>query len=294
MPEGGIQQKDPGEILTFEEIIKIVQYSVSTGIDKIRITGGEPLVRRNLPELLHLLSAVPGIKDLSLTTNGVLLQKFTKKIKQAGLKRINISVDTLDSQKFREITRSGDLGDVIEGIDAAISQGFFIKLNVVIMRGVNDNEILEFTRFARDKGVILRFIEFMPMLNNYRSIEKLYISCDQIKERLEVLGELKPVSIELGNGPAEYYNIGGTGVVGFISPMSCKFCSSCNRLRLTADGLLMPCLVSNHKIDLKEPLRDNREKELIGLIRGAACLKPEGHNLGLFCPDQYAMSQIGG
>lgn len=296
MPESGILQKEPQEILTFEEIARIVEMSVALGINKIKVTGGEPLVRRNLTELLELLSSIEGLKDLSLTTNGALLKNHCRGLKKAGLGRLNISIDTLESRKFRYITKTENLEDVLEGIDAAISEGFFIKLNVVIMKGLNDNEILDFARFAKSRGIIARFIELMPMVNNGKFNRELYVSCNEIKERLAALGSLKPqASRGLGSGPAEYYEIEEEGVtVGFISPISCKFCLKCNRLRLTSDGVVMPCLAGSEGFNLKRPLREGRHEEALNLIRKAVSLKPQGHDLTADSLKQYFMSQIGG
>lgn len=296
MPEYGILQKAPGEILGFEEITRIAKLAIGIGINKIKITGGEPLVRRDLPRLLQLLFSITGLKDLSLTTNGILLQKYTKQLKTIGLKRLNISIDTLDDQKFKYITRFGKLQDVLRGIDAALKENFLVKLNVVIMRGLNDNEILSFVRFARERQIIVRFIELMPMANNSAVSQDLYISCDEVKDRLRALGSLKAVSIEnYGSGPAQYYKIEEASlIVGFIGPISGRFCFDCNRLRLTSDGLLMPCLCSEACLDLKRPLREGREKEILGLIRKAIFLKPAEHNFGFSFPRQCLMSEIGG
>lgn len=297
MPEYGILQKDPQEILTFEEITKVVQLSISAGINKVRITGGEPLVRRNLPRLLRLLFSVPGLEDLSLTTNGILLKKYVQELKTVGLKKMNISLDTLDGQKFKLITRLGRLEDVLEGIDLALAEGFFIKLNVVILKGLNDGEILSFAKFAEERKVILRFIELMPTVDNRIADGDLYISCAQIQSRLSTLGRLKALSLKFGNGPARYYKIEGRSlIVGFISPMSSKFCFNCNRLRLTADGLLIPCLGNPAGFDLKGLLRQNqnREEGVLRLIKKAVLLKPEGHNFSVSSLKQCLMSQIGG
>ncbi len=296
MPEYNFLQKAPYEILTFEEIIRIAKLCIGLGINKIKITGGEPLVRKSLPRLLELLSSLNGLKDLSLTTNGMLLENYAPQLKIAGLKRINISMDTLDSQKFKRITRFGRLQDVLKGIDAALKEDFFIKLNVVIMAGLNDDEILDFVDFAKTRQIILRFIELMPMLNCISVNDGLYMSCNEIKDRLKALGNLRAIACEtFGNGPAQYYNIEETPIiVGFISPISCEFCFYCNRLRLTSDGLLMPCLAGRQGFDLKGPLRENREEEVLNLIKKAVLLKPQGHNLVFSSNREYLMSQIGG
>lgn len=296
MPEEGVAQKAASEILSFEEIIQIVRVCSTIGVSKIKISGGEPLVRKGCPELLESLISLPNIKDVSLTTNGVLVKKYIKELKNAGLKRMNISLDTLDARKFRRIAGQGELADVLSGIDAAIEDGFFVKLNVVMMKGINDNEIMEFTEFARKKKIVIRFIELMPMIDNRLLNRDFYMSCEAVKNRLQSLSSLRPVYARpFGNGPAQYFKMEDISlVVGFISPISCKFCSSCNRIRLTSAGMLMPCLASSDGFDLKGPLRQNKEEEVAALITEAIQLKPPEHNFGLSFPRQYLMSQIGG
>lgn len=297
MPQDGIAQKAPSEILSFEEIIRITKLCTSIGIGKIKISGGEPLVRKGLPQLLKSLINLPNIKDVSLTTNGMLVKKYIKGLKNSGLKKMNISMDTLDAQKFRRITRTGKLIDVLNGIDAAIEEGFFVKLNVVMMKGINDDEILKFAKFAQEKQIIVRFIELMPMTDNRLLSRSFYMSCEEIKNKLEVLGSLKPIDTEVfGNGPARYYKIEGfLVIVGFISPLSCKFCLHCNRLRLTSGGILMPCLASQEGVDLKDPLRKNQpEEEILSLIKKAILFKPPEHNFTSSFPRRHLMSQIGG
>jgi len=297
MPQDGILQKEPSQILTFEETSEVIRLAISAGINKIKVTGGEPLVRKDLTQLLESLSSLPGLRDLSLTTNGILLAKYAPGLKRAGLKRINISIDSLSEQKFQRITRGGLLLDVLNGIDAALKEVFFIKLNVVIMKGINDDEILDFVQFGQERKVIVRFIEFMSISENSISGQDLYISSDEIKERLGVLGRIRPVENNgFGSGPAQYYKIEDTSVIiGFISPISCKFCFSCSRLRLTADGLLRPCLVSEEAFDLKEPLRQNDDSKVLDLIKKAAIYKPQGHSIGVSGQSQsIIMSRIGG
>lgn len=295
MPQTGVLQKAPAEILTFEEITRIVKIAIDLGIDKFKITGGEPLVRRELPRLLHLISSLSGLKDLSLTTNGMLLAKYSKELKAAGLKKINISIDTLDNQKFTQIAKFGNLDNVLAGIDAALTDNFFIKLNVVVMKGINDGELFDFVNFSKGRKIIVRFIELMPMARNSILNKDLYTPCEEIKQRLAALGSLRRLGAKFGNGPAQYYKIEGTSsIIGFISPMSCKFCFRCNRLRLTADGLLKPCLTSQGNLDLKRPLREGRKEEVAGLIQLATLIKPQGHCLNFDSQSQYLMSEIGG
>jgi cyclic pyranopterin phosphate synthase len=295
MPEHGIFQKPPREILTFEEIAAIVKFAVGLGISKIKITGGEPLMRRGLSRLFSMLFSIPGLEDISLTTNGVLLERYAKELKATGLKKINISIDTLKQGSFERITRFGCLERVLRGIEAALEQKFLVKLNVVVLRGINDDEILDFAIFAQEKNVTLRFIELMPMAQSLKNSQDLFVSCAEIKENLELLGALSPINANLGNGPAQYYKVEGTSlIVGFISPISCKFCSSCNRVRLTSTGMLMPCLASSDGFNLKGPLRQNKEEDILVLLNKAILAKPPEHDFILSFPRQYLMSQIGG
>ncbi len=296
MPQDGVVHKAASEILSFEEIIRVARVCTAIGVSKVKISGGEPLVRNGCFELLESLISLPGIKDVSLTTNGVLVKKYIKELKNAGLKRMNISIDTLDALKFRRIAGQGELADVLGGIDAAIEDGFFVKLNVVMMKGINDNEILEFAKFAREKKLVIRFIELMPMVDNRQLSRDFYMSCEAVKNRLQSLGSLKPVYAKsFGNGPAQYFEMEGISlVVGFISPISCRFCSNCNRIRLTSAGKLMPCLASGEGFDLKSPLRRNNEEERLAMIRRSVISKPAEHDFILTFPRQYLMSQIGG
>jgi GTP 3',8-cyclase len=296
MPQGDVVHKAASEILSFEEIMRVVRVCTAIGISKIKISGGEPLVRKGIFELLESLISPPNIKDVSLTTNGVLVKKYIKELKSTGLKKMNISIDTLDALKFKRITGLGELTDVLNGIDAAIENGFFVKLNVVMMKGINDNEIMEFAEFARKKKLVIRFIELMPMIDNRLLSKDFYMSCAAVKNRLQSLGSLKPVYARpFGNGPAQYFKIGDLSlVVGFINPISCKFCSSCNRIRLTSSGMLMPCLASNDGFDLKGPLRRNKEEDLLTLFNKAILAKPSEHDFILSSPRQYLMSQVGG
>lgn len=296
MPQDGVVHKAASEILSFEEILRVVRVCATIGVSKIKISGGEPLVRKGVFKLLESIISLPGIKDVSLTTNGVLVKKYIKELKNAGLKRMNISVDTLDARKFRRIAGPGELADVLSGIDAAIEEGFFVKLNVVMMKGINDDEILEFAKFALEKKLVVRFIELMPMIDNRLLSRDFYMSCEAVKDRLQDLGRLTPVYAKsFGNGPAEYFKTGDLSLVaGFISPISCKFCSSCNRIRMTSAGMLMPCLASSDGFDLKGPLRQNKEEDILVLLNKAILGKPPEHDFVLSFPRQYLMSQIGG
>ncbi|MCM8798311.1 MAG: GTP 3',8-cyclase MoaA [Candidatus Omnitrophica bacterium] len=296
MPADGIAQKLPEEILTFEEIVALVKIAISLGIDKIKITGGEPLLRRDISKLFSLLSSIKGIKDLSLTTNGIRLKRYVKELKIFGLKKINISLDTLNPERFKFISRQGLIEDVLEGIEVSLREGFFVKLNVVVLRGINDDEISDFIRFADEKNLVVRFIELMPMGCSEKIYKDLFVSSGEVKEVItRMFGLLKPLGTNLGNGPAEYFRIGDTMlIVGFISSMSHKFCLHCNRLRLTADGLLMPCLTSRIGIDIKRPLRENKEAEVLACFKKAIYSKPESHQLDFSSVCPRLMAQIGG
>ncbi len=303
MPEHGISHKNPDEILTFEEIKRAVSFVTKLGVDKIRLTGGEPLIRKDFPALVGSISSISGVKDLAMTTNGLFLEKFAHSLKSAGLKRVNISLDTLKEETFKEITRGGNLKEVLSGIEAALKENIFIKINVVIVKSLNNDEVLDFVDFFARRNVIVRFIEFMPIGSS--TLDKGYISCEQIKKELLKLGRLIPVNNIQGNGPAKYYRIINTPIiVGFITPLSFKFCSECNRLRLTSDGVLLPCLCSREGLDIKGLLRKGFDEEaILKFIREAVFLKPKEHIMEVPCaytscscssPGRYAMSEIGG
>jgi cyclic pyranopterin phosphate synthase len=252
------------------------------GINKIRLTGGEPLVRAELPKLIRMLSQMEGIDEVSLTTNGILLKKYALELKSAGLSRINISLDTLKADRFRYITRCGELEDVLAGIEAArVTSLHPIKINMVVMRGINDDEILDFANMTYREGWHVRFIELMP----FTSVTE-FVPSSEIRRRIASLGTLlkadgRRLSAISGNGPARYYRLPrAEGTIGFISPISEPFCFSCNRMRLTCDGKLCPCLWEDDEIDLKEPLRSDASiQEMKHLILKAVASKPEHHRL---------------
>jgi len=299
MSPEGVPWMPHSEILSYEEISTVVQIAAELGINKVRLTGGEPLVRAELPELVRMLSEVKGIDDISLTTNGTLLKKYALELKQAGLKRVNISLDTFKSDRFRYITRCGELSDVLDGIDAAMNADLHpVKINMVVMRGINDDEVLDFARMTYKHGWHVRFIECMP----FTEIAEV-VPSDELQQRIMSVGSLtKAESYQLpaisGNGPARYYRLpGARGTIGFISPITEPFCADCNRLRLTSNGRLCPCLLSDEGVDLKQPLRNEvSSHEIKRLILKAVALKPERHHL---CEDvpisiKRRMSQAGG
>lgn len=294
MPAEGIQLLSHNDILSYEEINRVAKAAAELGIDKVRLTGGEPLVRSNVSSLISMLAGIEGIKDISLTTNGVLLEQNAHALKEAGLKRVNISLDSLNVDRYNTITRFGRLDDVLRGINAAHKEGLNpIKINVVVIGGINDDEVLDFARLTIEKGWHVRFIEYMRFNEANEKFKLIPIS--EIKKRVEVLGKLESVVPE-GGGPAKYYRFrGAAGTVGFIGPVTEHFCKDCNRLRLTAGGKLRPCLFSEDEVDLREPLRQGAsDDDLKLLIREAVLCKPAGHELesGITC--DRVMSQIGG
>ncbi len=295
MPPEGVPQMPHSEVLSYEEIQCIVRAAVGLGVNKIRLTGGEPLVRAELPKLVKMLSQVEGIRELSLTTNGTLLRNHARELRQAGLSRLNVSLDTLKADKFRYITRLGDLKNVLEGIQAAKEAGFCpVKINTVVMRGINDDETLDFARMTYGEGWHVRFIELMPFKGAAECIPSM-----ELRQHISVLGKLEPHESITGNGPARYYRLAGArGIIGFISPITeTSFCHRCNRIRLTPDGRLRPCLLGEDEIDLKGPLRNCAStEELKHLILKAIASKPEHHHLegGHGVPVKRKMSQIGG
>jgi len=295
MPAEGINLLSHEDVLSYEEIYQVATAAAELGIKKVRITGGEPLVRIDLSSLIRMLAQIDAIDDIALTTNGILLAQYADELKAAGLRRVNISLDTLKPDKFRLITRGGDLDGVLEGIEAAGTAGLNpIKINVVVMAGSNDNELTDFARKTVDEGWNVRFIEHMPF--NSEMASSSFVSVNEIRERLASLGELEPCTFK-GNGPAKYYRLPqAKGTIGFITPVSEHFCFHCNRLRLTADGRLRPCLLSEQEIDLRQPLRQGiSAEELKKLIKRAVESKPRKHKLAEgMVPRNRPFSQVGG
>jgi cyclic pyranopterin phosphate synthase len=296
MPPEGVNLMPHSNILTYEEIYKVAQAAAELGITKVRVTGGEPLVRLGLPELIPMLASIPQIDDVSLTTNGILLAKYAAKLKAAGLQRVNISLDTLDAAKFRTISRGGNLDDVLKGMEAARAAGLSpIKINMVVMAGTNEDEIVDFGNKTITDGWHVRFIECMPFGKTEN--EAVFVPVSKIKRELKALGKLEPCAVHKGNGPAQYFRFpGASGTVGFITPVSEHFCFGCNRLRLTADGKLRLCLLHEEEIDLRERLRNGMTaEELKKLIKEAVASKPLRHNLaGGQVPRGRPFSQVGG
>ncbi len=299
MPEEGILPKDPSEILSFEEIERLVRIFVSLGINKVRLTGGEPLIRKNIISLVSKLSVIKGILDLSMTTNGILLSKFARQLNQAGLNRINISLDTLRKERFKSITRLGEIGEVFSGIEEALRVGLIpVKINVVMMSDFNEDEIGDFVVLSKTLPLHIRFIEFMPVGINHIGKRDFFLSMEEVKRKVLKSGEILPENGILKNGPSENYRIrGALGTIGFISAISSRFCSFCNRVRLSADGRILPCLDGSFSIDIKSALRSGSSDEAIKeLIKSSILLKPESHNmctLNSKCTYE-SMSQVGG
>jgi cyclic pyranopterin phosphate synthase len=295
MPPEGVPQMSHSEILSYEEIRTVVRAAAELGINKIRLTGGEPLVRSELPNLVRMLSRIEGIEELSLTTNGTFLKKYVWELKQAGLSRVNVSLDTLKADKFQYITRIRKLEAVLEGIEAAKEAGFEpVKINTVIMRGINDDEILDFARMTYEGGWHVRFIELMP----FKGVTE-FVRSVELQQHINLLGKLEPCASITGNGPAtNYHLVGAEGTIGFIAPHTdSSFCSRCNRMRLTPDGKLRPCLLGEDEIDLKMPLRNSASMdELKRLILKTVASKPEHRHLegGNIKLVKRKMSQIGG
>jgi cyclic pyranopterin phosphate synthase len=296
MPEKGIKFIPHKEILSFEEIEYLVKlYAENLGITKVRLTGGEPLVRKGILSLVRSLNNIEELTDISMTTNGIYLSEYAKELFDTGLKRINISLDTLDPEQYSKITRVGNLNDVLKGIDAALKVGFTnVKLNAVIINDLNVDQIIPLTELILRLPVSVRFIEYMP-INGDRD---KFFPADKMIELIKGKHNLEKVDVKIGNGPAIYYKIpNAKGYVGFITAMSNHFCSSCNRMRLTSDGKLRPCLLSNIEVDIKNILRGNLQNKnelLIEKFKEALNLKPIHHHLVDEDIDGRRMYGIGG
>ena len=271
------------EVLTLEELYRVAAAFAALGVKKIRLTGGEPLVRHNVMHLVRQLGKLEGLDELTMTTNGSQLDRFAEPLREAGVRRINISLDSLDPDKFRRITRTGDLGQVLRGVDAALAAGFErIKLNAVILKGRNEDEILDLVEFALDKGLDLSFIEEMPLgLIDEHDRALTFCSSDEVREVIARRHTLTP-SKESTGGPSRYWSLQDSRI-GFISPHSHNFCHLCNRVRVTVEGRLLLCLGNEHSVDLRALLRNESvdDEDLRRAITGAMDLKPEKHHFDL-------------
>jgi cyclic pyranopterin phosphate synthase len=299
MPEEGLPWLRRDQILSYEEIAEIVGVMAGMGLRKVRLTGGEPLVRNDLPDLVRLLASIPEIVDISLSTNAVLLAPLAEALREAGVRRINVSLDSLRPDRADAIARRpGTLARVLEGLDAAERVGFDpIKINCVVMRGRNEDEIEEFARITLERPWHVRFIEIMPVGANLDLSANEYISSYEMLDRVRTLGDLRPVPGPRGNGPATYFRYpGAPGTVGVITPMSHNYCDRGNRMRLTADGQLRPCLFGALQTNLRDPLR--RGEPLEPLIEETLEIKPERHLLAQGTAQGsgglVALSQVGG
>ncbi|MBU8908337.1 GTP 3',8-cyclase MoaA [Desertibacillus haloalkaliphilus] len=286
-------------LLSDEEIVQIVKVGAELGIRKLRLTGGEPLVRKELPQLIATLNEIDGIEDIALTTNGIFLPRYAEELKQAGLTRLNISLDSLDEQKYKMITRNGKLKDVFSGIERALALGFNpIKINVVLMRDYNIDEIEKFLRWTLNEKLQVRFIEYMPIGDEQSSWSKQYQSLSIVEEVASGIGAYREKDKEKFSGPANVFSFtGAKGSFGLIHPISNDFCKSCNRLRLTADGYLKSCLFWEQELAVKS-IAHSREK-LVEAYHQAMIVKPENHEMGKQAyqkgiPTHRNMSAIGG
>lgn len=287
MPPDGVQKKLHSEILSIEELYGVAKALVSLGVKKIRLTGGEPLVRRGFVSLCEMISSLNGLETLAVTTNGQLLKEFAKPLKDAGVGSVNVSLDTLNAERYKQITRLGVLENTVLGVKTALNCNFSaVKVNAVLLHGVNDTEIPDFIKFAYDNNIVVRFIELMPFSNNLQKRSE-YVSADEIISKFldgsEYLGAI-------GNSTAEYYRTKEGAKIGFIRPISAKFCARCNRVRITADGKLINCLHSPEYFDLKPYLNCGLKE----YISDCVTHKPEAHHLAEGKLQEISMNKIGG
>jgi cyclic pyranopterin phosphate synthase len=297
MPAEGVPKRRHDDILSYEELFRVASEAVAMGIEKIRVTGGEPLVRKGIIPFLERLSQLNGLRELVLTTNGMLLEETAADLRRAGVNRLNISLDSLVPQRFSDITRGGDLKKVLSGIEAAMAAGFPApKLNMVVMRGVNDDEVLDFAALTLSRPFTVRFIEYMPNLRQEGWRDRI-VTGGELLARIEDWYRLTPLVGADMAGPARNFKIAGAaGTIGVITPLSGHFCDSCNRIRVSADGHAHSCLFAGGSTDLKPALRSRDVQELRRTLYGMVVHKPKGHQLG----DEegsgraFAMSSIGG
>jgi GTP 3',8-cyclase len=299
MPEEGLPWLRREELLRYEEIVEVVRAMAALGLRRLRITGGEPLVRRDLPRLIEMLAGVPGIDEIALSTNAVLLDRDATALRDAGLARVNVSLDSLRPERIDTIARrAGSAAAIFRGLEAAERVGFHpIKINCVVMRGRNDDEVADFARITRERPWHVRLIEVMPTGANLDVSESEYVPSEEILLRIAEIGDLEPTAGPGGNGPARYFRFpDAAGTVGVITPMSHNYCDRCNRMRLTADGQLRPCLFGAMQTDLRGPLR--RGEALEPHIRETLRIKPERHWLVRGASSGSgglaALSQVGG
>jgi len=286
-------------LMTFEEIERLARLAVAAGVRRIRVTGGEPLLRKDLPRLIHKLGAVPGLEDLALTTNATQLERLAQPLVEAGLRRINVSLDSLDPVIFHELSRRDMHAQVLRGIDAADAAGLPISVNCVVIRGKNDHEAVGFARLARERGFDVRFIEFMPLEHGQRWGSDVLVPGRELRKRIDEVYSLRPHPEGDPHAPSRdwVFQDGAPGLVGFISSVSEPFCALCNRVRLTADGKLRTCLFSLREHDLLGAMRAGAgDGALLALLQGAVGTKELKHHItdGMFVKPERTMSQIGG
>ena len=299
MPSEGLDKLRHKDILTYEEILRLARIAVGLGVDKIRLTGGEPLVRKDFPRLLPELTSLPGLKDISITTNGLFLKEKLENIRAAGVKRLNVSLDSMHRDRFRRITRYDGFDRVWEGIELARKMDFYpIKINMVVLKGINDDEVGDFARLSVRHPYHVRFIEYMPSGLLHHNEPLHFVSNTVIREKLEAEKPLIQVPRTAIDGPTVRYRFeGAPGEIGFISPLTHHFCQVCNRLRLTANGHLRPCLLSDRELDLKGPMRAGAtDSDLERIFLDAADQKPRSHHIKTEDFDALSgrMSAIGG
>jgi cyclic pyranopterin phosphate synthase len=299
MPEEGVPPLAHGDILSYEELLRVAGGGVALGIRKIRVTGGEPLVRRGVVDFIAQLAALPGAPEITLTTNGLLLAELAAPLKAAGLARVNVSLDTLSQERFAMLTRREGLGQVLAGLAAAEAAGLApVKVNVIPLRGVNDDELLDFARLTLDHPWEVRFIEFMPISPDLEYSSADGVSMAEVERQLRTLGVLEPLPHRDSAGPARLFRLSGAcGCLGLIPSVSGHFCPECNRLRVTADGRVRGCLFGNQEVDLKSVLRSGgSDAALADLLRAAIRAKPEKHTIGSpqFTVPNRRMQGIGG
>ncbi len=288
------------QLLSLEEIARLARLAVAGGVRKIRLTGGEPLLRRDLPRLIEMLAAIPGLEDLALTTNGTQLTRLAAPLKQAGLERVNVSLDSLDRETFQKMAQRDALERVLAGIDAAVDAGLWpIRVNVVPIRGINEHEVVRFAAWARERGFEVRFIEFMPLEHGERWGRDVLVPGKELRERIAAEFPLVPDPDGDPHAPSRdwLFADGAPGLVGFIDAVTAPFCASCNRIRLTADGKLRTCLFSVQEHDLRDLLRGSAsDEEILLRLHGVVATKERKHHItdGLFVKPERTMSRIGG
>lgn len=303
MPAEGMKFMPHDQLLTYEEITEVVRVLANLGVTKLRLTGGEPLVRKDLEQLVAMLAAIPGINDIALSTNGILLADKARTLKEAGITRVNISLDSIKPEIFAKMTRGGDVQKVLAGLEASYEVGFSpVKLNVVLMKGFNDGEIADFIRLTLERPIHVRFIEYMPIGHDDDGWRNSYLSLSVVSDRCREMGyELELAETVYGNGPAQYFRVPGSqGTIGLIHPVSDHFCETCNRLRLTSDGNLKPCLYWTDEFNVRKYIGDDQALEQ--LFFQALESKPLNHEMALalekkklsHLPTSRRMSQIGG